>query len=141
MVDVQALAQQIIELTPEQRGLLKEALNAADRKSREEQIVSRVAEVLKASGISDAEWVLFHADEWDNGWYLSAYAVVYSSDGYGRSMDVPGNVEDLITDQFGRVCRGAAFAVNPTTGETCYDDSVDMLLDTIGLDRAKYTQV
>lgn len=113
------------------RHRLAEAIRDADRSSSNEpRILDQVRATIDAVGLKDVSWVVFTAGEWDDGWYVSHHAVAYDQSGNGEPLDV--DVEQLLTDEFGKVGRSFAYAVNPVTGATDSDDYATEVFQAIG---------
>ncbi len=138
---VEELAALVDGLTSATLSSLNVAIREADDRDMERSIVAEVAKQVQAYGLPGVQWVVFYPDEWDDGTYFSRYPVAFCADGNAYGIEVGDIADSLITDLHGRVGSNAGFAVNPTTGECCYDDDGATLDTDMGIDRKQYKQV
>ncbi len=131
----------VAALGPETLHSLKTALDVAEARRLEDAIVAEVTKQVQAYNLPGVQWVVFTSDVWDDGIYFSRYPVAFCADGNAYGIEVGARAEDLITDLHGRVGSSAVFAVNPTTGDCCYDDDGTTIDVDMGIDRKKYKQV
>jgi hypothetical protein len=144
MTDVKTLAGQLTALTGEQlhdliealgdtgRDRLTEALRDVKSAANDSLIVLSVRAGLAAAGVDNVLWVVFTAEELDNGYYLSEHAIAYCAGGTSHRINF--NIGDAFTDQFGAVGASFAYAVNPNTGESVFDDYAIEVYGFTGLD-------
>jgi hypothetical protein len=83
----------------------------------------------------EPRWVIFHTDEWDNGYFLAAHnARVYFGDGDSVTVDFGGTcIDELLTDAYGARGSSAALGVDLKTAATEFDDYGDDVPGLLGI--------